>query len=130
MPQFEYKVVPAPRRGEKAREAKTTEERYALALTNLMNAMGREGWQYLRADTLPVDERVGFTGTKTTYQNMLVFGREIAEAEHGEAIAPPARILSVDATPVAAPKLGPAEKPAGGVAPAVGPASSAEVAAE
>ncbi len=130
MPQFEYKVVPAPRRGEKAREAKTTEERYALALTNLMNEMGRDGWQYLRADTLPVDERVGFTGTKTSYQNMLVFQRDVVASARVEAVAAAARILSVDAGPAATPKLGPAEKPAAGVAPAIGPASSAEVAAE
>lgn len=51
----EYKVIPAPRRGEKARGAKTTEDRFALALTELLNAMAAEGWDYLRAETLPVD---------------------------------------------------------------------------
>ncbi len=74
---YEYRVVPAPRRGARGASgsAKTTEDRFALALTDLMNAMGREGWEYQRTDTLPVDERSGLTGTKTTYQNMLVFRR-------------------------------------------------------
>ena len=34
---YEYKVVPAPRKGEKARGARTTPDRFALALTSLMN---------------------------------------------------------------------------------------------
>ncbi len=40
MPRYEYKVVPSPRKGEKARDAKTTPDRFALALTSLMNKLG------------------------------------------------------------------------------------------
>jgi hypothetical protein len=128
MPFFEFKVIPAPRRGEKARGVKTTEERYALALTTLMNELGREGWDYVRADTLPVDERVGFTGSKTSYQHMLVFRREIELMPVAEMPAPRQRLVAVEEEPVSVPKLGPASGTAG-VAPAVGPASTG-VAAE
>ena len=119
MPRYEYKVIPAPRRGEKARGVKTTEDRFALALTGLMNGLGAEGWDYVRADSLPMDERTGLTGTKTTFQNMLVFRRELAEG----AVAPAApRLVAEDSVPAApAPRLGPAEVPAG-TAPALGPA--------
>ncbi len=72
---YEYRVVPAPRRAQRDAIAKSTEARFAASLTLLMNDMGREGWEYQRADTLPVEERVGLAGTKTTYQNMLVFRR-------------------------------------------------------
>lgn len=78
MQRFEYKVVPAPRRGEKARGVKSSEDRFALALSTLMNELGAEGWDYVRADALPCDERSGLTGTKTVFQNMLVFRRVIA----------------------------------------------------
>jgi hypothetical protein len=57
MTQFEYKVVPAPAKGEKVRGAKTTADRFAVTLTGVMNDLGREGWEYLRADTLPCEER-------------------------------------------------------------------------
>lgn len=81
MKRYEYQVVPAPKKGEKSKAAKTTADRFAYALTSVMNKMGADGWEYLRADTLPCDERVGLTGTKTQFQNMLVFRREmIAEA--------------------------------------------------
>jgi len=118
MQRYEYNVVPAPRRGEKARGVKTTEDRFALALTTLMNTLGRDGWEYLRADTLPVDERTGLTGTKTSFQNMLVFRRPVDEAK---AEAPPPRLVVAEPAPAPAPKLGPAEVPAG-PAPSIGPA--------
>ena len=117
MVQYEYKVVPSPRKGEKARGAKTVQERFALALTLLMNKMGQEGWEYLRADALPCDERVGLTGTKTTFQSMLVFRRDV------DAAARQATLTANDPAPVFTPVLGAAQAPAG-VAPAIGPATS------
>lgn len=81
MTRYEYKVVPAPRRGEKARGVRSAEDRFALALSGLMNTLGRDGWEYLRADTLPLEERHGLAGRiSTSYQNMLVFRRSLAEA--------------------------------------------------
>lgn len=120
MQRFEYKVIPAPKRGEKARGVKTTEDRFALALTTLMNQLGAEGWDYVRADSLPCEERTGFTSTKTTFQNVLVFRRVIA-AQPADA-AGPARLLLQEPAPAAAPRLGPADTPASGKAPALGPA--------
>ena len=119
MQRFEYKVIPAPKRGEKARGVKTTEERFAYALTHLMNDLGAEGWEYVRADALPCDERVGFTGTKTTFQNVLVFRRVLGGAvdDSGQT----SRLLLQDMA-ANAPRLGPAETPMPGSAPAIGPA--------
>lgn len=115
MQRYEYKVIPAPRRGEKSRGVKTTEDRFALALTSVMNDLGREGWEYIRADTLPVDERAGFTGgTKTSFQNLLVF-RRLIEVE-----VMATRVVEETA---AVPRLGPAEVPVG-TAPALGPANA------
>jgi hypothetical protein len=80
MQRYEYHVVPAPRRGEKARGAKTTEERFALALTQVMNDLGRDGWEYLRSETLRCEERVGLTAKATAFQHMLVFRRTLQTA--------------------------------------------------
>ncbi|MBY0351194.1 DUF4177 domain-containing protein [Tabrizicola sp.] len=118
MQRFEFKVIPAPRRGEKARGVKTTEDRFALALTTLMNQLGAEGWDYVRADTLPCEERAGFTGSKTTFQNLLVFRRVIDGAQSA---AQSSRLMLTEAVGTT-PRLGPAEAPLLGHAPAVGPA--------
>jgi hypothetical protein len=127
MQHFEYKVIAAPRRGEKAPGAKSTPDRFAVALSHLMNDLGAQGWDYLRADTLPVDERVGLTGTKTSFQTMLVF-RRVVEAEtvaemplHFTAREP----VTVREPVAVAPVLGTAEAPMG-AAPALGPALAAE----
>lgn len=79
MPAFEYKVVPAPNKGQKTRGVKSAEGRFAYALERLMNEMGRDGWEYVRAETLPSEERQGLTGSTTTYRNVLVFRRERAD---------------------------------------------------
>lgn len=89
MQRFEYKVVPAPTKGEKAKGAKTTADRFAVALMSVMNAQGAEGWDYIRADTLPCDERSGLTGTKTQFRHMLVFRRALPEPKAtGPAVSP------------------------------------------
>jgi hypothetical protein len=124
MPRFEFKVVPAPRRGEKLKGLKTTEDRFALALNNLMNDLGREGWDYVRADTLPVDERSGFTGTKTNFHNMLVF-RRILQEQEDDSLASAARRLN-EPEAGAVPRLGSAVDAPTGAAPAVGSAMAAE----
>ncbi|MDT8856359.1 DUF4177 domain-containing protein [Paracoccaceae bacterium Fryx2] len=116
MPRYEYKVIPAPVRGEKVRGSKTTADRFALTLTGLMNELGRDGWEYQRADTLPCEERVGLTGRQSTFQNMLVFRRELAEAE---AVSPVFMPLRAEAPATAVPLI---LTPAANSAPALGPA--------
>lgn len=158
MQRYEYKVVPAPRRGEKARGVKTVEDRFALALTGLMNTLAADGWEYQRADALPVDERAGLTGgTRTSYHNLLTFRRPLAVADRGTApmlsavpvggpvagpVAAPAPVAAVAAVPAepvlgteqeakaepAALRLGAAVAPSG-PAPSLGPAKS-DLAAE
>ncbi len=90
MTRYEYKVIPAPQKGEKSRKARTTEDRFALALSGVMNKLGQDGWEYLRADTLPCEERVGLTGKTTHFQHMLVFRRtmEAPEAASPSVVAP------------------------------------------
>ena len=107
---YEYKVVPAPARGEKERGLKTGAERFAHALGHLMNDLAAEGWEYWRAETLPAEERSGLTSKTTVYHNLLVFRR--ARAGAAEAPAPtdaperPARIFSALAPEGRAPRLG------------------------
>ena len=105
MTQFEYEAIPAPRKGKKARGIKTNEDRFAHAVTELLNDMAADGWEYLRADTLPCEERSGFTGRTTVYQNILVFRRalvvdEAVEAEVDEAQDEPVHRAPTIAAPI------------------------------
>lgn len=130
MQRYEYRVVPAPRKGEKARGLKTSEERFAFTLAQVMNSLGAEGWEYQRADALPCDERVGLTGSKTVFQNVMVFRRAVAETScelvetthTAPSVPAPMLLTSTPPEPVKAPMLGAAAQPAG-PAPALGPAN-------
>lgn len=75
MPRYEYKVVPAPQKGLKAKGIKTAEGRFSNSLETLLNAMAADGWEYQRAETLPSLERSGLTSTTTEWRNVLVFRR-------------------------------------------------------
>ncbi|KEO60530.1 hypothetical protein [Thioclava indica] len=78
MQHFEYKVIPAPSRGEKERGLKAGVDRFAHTLSGVMNDMAVQGWEYLRAETLPSEERTGLTGKTTVYHNLLVFRRAMS----------------------------------------------------
>ncbi len=78
---YEYKVVPAPTRGRKARGVKTPADRFALALETAINALAAEGWEFQRSETLPAEERHGLAKRTTVDQNMLVFRRPVAAEE-------------------------------------------------
>lgn len=91
MQAYEYTVLPAPNRGEKVRGARSGAERFAHALTMEMNRMAQAGWEYVRAETLPCEERSGLTSRTTVYHNVLVFRRALAPAapQHEWAAARP-----------------------------------------
>lgn len=85
MQSYEYKVLPAPKKGRKSKGVKGNEARFAHALEHLMNEMGAEGWEYQRADTLPCEEREGLMSRTTVFQTMLVFRRAVAADTGAEA---------------------------------------------
>ena len=72
---WEYRVIPAPTKGQKAKGVKGAEGRFAFALEAVMNQMGRDGWEFQRSETLPSTERSGLTGSTTEWRNVLVFRR-------------------------------------------------------
>ncbi len=107
---YEYKVIPAPTRGQKAKGIKAPEGRFANALEIEMNRLGAEGWEYLRADTLPHEERSGLTGSSTSYRSVLVFRRakvgDVAAFQPETLAAPKVAELPAPAAPVADPEGG------------------------
>ena len=119
MQRHEYKVIPAPRRGTKSREARTNEDRFALTLSTLLNDLGRDGWDYVRSETLPTEERAGFMKTRVVQQTMLIFRRPLDRPAVPADLPSARRAIPTDAP---APRLGPAVDPAAGPAPSVGPA--------
>lgn len=96
---YEYKVIPAPVRGTKAKGLKTPAERFARTLEELMTEQGAQGWEYLRAEALPCEERSGLRKKVTTYQNILVFRRAIETLENVSDVTRPDPALGAAAMP-------------------------------
>jgi len=77
MTHYEYKVVPAPKRAKRVRGVKGAEELFALTLTDAINEVARQGWEYVRVEHLPAEAPGGwFRGGTTGEQTVLVFRRD------------------------------------------------------
>lgn len=89
MSTFEYKSICAPRKALKIKGVKGADERYAQTLTDVINAQSDHGWEYFRAETLPVDEKTGMMGkTAEKYLTLLIFRRENIETYEEPAFTP------------------------------------------
>ncbi|WP_264213034.1 DUF4177 domain-containing protein [Leisingera thetidis] len=88
MTKYEYKVVPAPAKGTKAKGVKTPEARFANSIEILLNEMAAGGWEFQRAELLPSEERSGLTGSTTNWRNVLVFRRASPAEQPAESPAP------------------------------------------
>ena len=75
MPKFEYKIVPAPDRAKKIKGAKGPEARFAATLEEALNALGSDGWEFVRSEVFSVEERAGLTGKKSTDRQVMIFRR-------------------------------------------------------
>lgn len=83
---FEYKTVAAPERAKRRRGAKTRTERVAMAVEDLLNEHAVDGWEYLRTDLLPVEERYGFLSrVREVHRAVMVFRRPLPGAATGVA---------------------------------------------
>ena len=108
MTTYEYKVVPAPRKGVKGKGVKGVDGRFAHGLEKVLSEHGAEGWEYLRSDTLPSDERSGLATSVTTWRTVLVFRRP--RADDASAFEP--RLIEAAAPAVAATAAAQADEPA------------------
>ncbi|SLN35100.1 hypothetical protein AQS8620_01189 [Aquimixticola soesokkakensis] len=99
---IEYRVIPAPAKAVKAKGVRP-ENRFAHTVTAALNEMGREGWEYVRTETLPVEERSGLASKSINQQVLMVFRREVAPRAEVMVHARPDVAANEDAPASAAP---------------------------
>jgi len=87
---FEYSVIPAPSKSDKDKSSRTPTDRYAGTLAIELNRMAAEGWEYVRSDVLPSEERSGLASRSTVYHNLLVFRRPVPDQSAPVSIEPSA----------------------------------------
>jgi hypothetical protein len=126
---YEYKVVPAPDRAERIKGMKRPEDRFAHKIEGLLNDMATAGWSFLRAESLPSEER-HLLRSQSVMRSLLIFYRE-TEDDAAHQIAPAPTPASEAEAPQTAPSLGAASRHDSGPQPrpeppAPAPGSAAE----
>lgn len=80
MGQWEYKVVPTPRRPKRAKGVKGNSDRFAFALTEAINEVAEDGWEFVKTETLPMEAKPGlFKARVEVFQSLMVFRRAMGE---------------------------------------------------
>lgn len=95
---YEYKVIPAPERADRIKGLKRPEDRFAHKVEEVLNDMAAAGWSFLRAESLPGEER-RLLRSQSMVHNILVFYREIGSDEQTDAAPSVAPDTSLDSTP-------------------------------
>lgn len=100
MTAYDYKVTPAPKRMKRVKGIKTTAELFSMTLAEAINAAARDGWEYVRAESLPATEEGGwFRRPVEVIETVLIFRRP------RETLGP--RLAAAKADPAPALGLGP-----------------------
>ncbi len=77
---FEYKCIGGPERPKRQRGVSPS-DRVALAMEEIIADEAVEGWEYLRTDLVPVDEKPGFfSRSQVVHRAVLIFRRDLAGA--------------------------------------------------
>jgi hypothetical protein len=118
MSRYHYKAIAAPRRPGRWKGVAKGADSYARTLEEAIAEQAAQGWEYLRAETLPSEEKSGWLARRTTVIHSILIFRRPAE---GAATAAPEPEASAPADPdalrlepemrmPAAPRLGPADR--------------------
>ena len=92
---YQYKTVAAPRRLKKVKGVKGKDALLAHAVEELIAVEAAQGWEYLRADSFPVEDKGGmFSKPVVTERAVMIFRKAIAAQQ-----------------PVARPQAAPAPQP-------------------
>jgi hypothetical protein len=76
MTHYDYKVIPAPRKLKRVKGVSGAEELFAVTLTDAINEVARQGWEYVRAERLPAETPRGWLRAAVAEeQSVLVFRR-------------------------------------------------------
>lgn len=105
---YEYKVVPAPRRGQRKGDNKGTAGRFANAMAGIMNEQAADGWEYLRAESLPAEEGGMMRKKVEVFQNVLVFRKPVEIDMTGYELDEEAEDSAMAEEPEPVPELEPA----------------------
>ena len=79
MSEYEYKVVPAPRRSDKIEGLNKGDDPFSLTVASTLNEHGRGGWEYVCSERLPCQRRKWLVFKVQSNDDVLVFRRRLTK---------------------------------------------------
>lgn len=76
---YDYKVVPAPRRARKVKGVKNADELIAMTLADAINEVARQGWEYVRTESLVAEGPAGWFRRATAADHTVMVFRRARE---------------------------------------------------
>lgn len=76
MTKYEFRAVPCPQRAQRHQNMPKGADAFSETLTNAINELAGEGWDYIRTEAVTVKTR-GFLRRRSEDRTFLVFRREI-----------------------------------------------------
>ena len=89
MTRYEYKTVAAPRRERRFKGVKAGADGFARTIEDALNEECVDGWEYLRAESLPCDSKGGlFSRGMEILHTVLIFRRALPDPTPGRSCRP------------------------------------------
>jgi hypothetical protein len=112
---YEYRVIPAPRRLKRIKGVSSTAELFAATLTETINAEARGGWEYVRSESLAAEEPGGWLRRGAVVEEtMMIFRRprrqafpEPAPEQHDPEVQRTRPVVSAQRGPAPGPRRDP-----------------------
>ncbi len=76
MTKYEFKAVAMPTTARRLSREERGEDAITVTLIETMNALGLEGWDYVRTETLSM-KKAGILGSKEETRDVMIFRREL-----------------------------------------------------
>lgn len=84
MPSYEFRVIPAPKGAGKKTDLTKGQDAFCAEISDVLTDMGRDGWEFVRAETLPERQRRKGLFSRQTDKQCLVFRRELSAKTEAE----------------------------------------------
>lgn len=96
MSYYDYKIVPAPKKARKVKGVHGAAELFALTLSDAVNELARQGWEYQRSESLAIETPGGWLRRGRTEEHTVLVFRRVREHLSPRIAAEPTREPAVE----------------------------------
>lgn len=77
MDRYEYRLEAVPTKSKRYKGLKKSEDPFALTISDEINELAKDGWEYFRIEAINETQRAGLFRTKTVSRDYMVYRRAL-----------------------------------------------------